>query len=73
MCHFFGVPPPPKQRQRELKQEQQAVRSSLHNQRLAAARARRYYSEYELRLKAKLQKRRTKEEQVSGSPLGYYL
>ncbi|KAL5473875.1 hypothetical protein EMCRGX_G028439 [Ephydatia muelleri] len=52
------------QRQRELKQEQQAVRSSVHNQRLAAARARRYYSEYELRLKAKLQKRRTKEEQV---------
>lgn len=52
------------QRLNELKQEQQAVKSSLHNQRLAAARARRYYNEYELRLKAKLQRRRTKEEQV---------
>lgn len=52
------------QRQQELKQEQQAVRTSLHNRRLAAAKARRYYDEYELRLKAKLQRRRNKEEQV---------
>lgn len=40
------------------------MRSSIHAKRQATARARRYYHDYELRLKAKLQHRRTREEQI---------
>lgn len=48
----------------EQKREKVAVKSNVHAKRQAAARARRYYHDYELRLKAKLQQRRTREEQI---------
>lgn len=41
-----------------------ALKSNVHARRQAAARARRYYHDYELRMKAKLQRRRTREEQI---------
>lgn len=41
-----------------------AVKSSIRAKRQAAARAKRYYHDYELQLKAKLQRRRTREEQI---------
>ena len=49
--------------------QQQAVKAGLLAKRQASARARRYYNEYELHLKAKLQKRRIREEQVVLPPL----
>ena len=49
--------------------QQQAVKAGLLAKRQASARARRYYNEYELQLKAKLQKRRIQEEQVVCPPL----
>lgn len=49
--------------------QQQAVKAGLLAKRQASARARRYYNEYELQLKAKLQKRRIREEQVVCPPL----
>lgn len=49
--------------------QQQAVKAGLLAKRQASARARRYYNEYELQLKAKLQKRRIREEQVLSPPL----
>ena len=52
------------QQQKEAKAQQQAVRTQLQAKRQVAARARRYFTEYELRLKAKLQRSRTREEQV---------
>lgn len=52
------------QQRLELRREQQAVKANIRARRQAAARARKYFSEYELRLKSKLQKRRTREEQV---------
>jgi len=54
--------------QQEQRHQQQAVKASILTKRRAAARARQYYNEYELRLKAKLQKRRTREEQVCPHP-----
>ena len=41
-----------------------ALKSTIHTRRQTAARARRYYHDYELRMKAKMQKRRTREEQI---------
>lgn len=49
--------------------QEQAVKAGLLAKRQASARARRYYNEYELQLKAKLQKRRIREEQVVFPPL----
>lgn len=43
---------------------QQLVKRTLHAKRQAAARAHRYFQDYELSLKSKLQKARTQEEQV---------
>ena len=43
---------------------------AIQARRQATARTRRYYNDYELRLKAKLQRRKTREEQVGQlSPL----
>lgn len=38
--------------------------SSVHNHRLNTARAKRYYRDYELRLRTKLQQQKTREEQL---------
>ena len=38
--------------------------SNIRAKRQATARAKRYYRDYELQLKAKLQRRRTREEQI---------
>jgi centrosomal protein CEP95 len=40
------------------------VKASIRDKRLASARSRRYYEEYQLRMRAKKLKKRTKEEQV---------
>ena len=40
------------------------MKSGIRAKRQAAARARRYFIDYELSLKAKLQRRRTREEQI---------
>lgn len=48
----------------EARAQQRAVRTQLQTKRQAVARARRYYRDYELDLKAKLQKKRTNEEMV---------
>ena len=40
------------------------MKSNIHAKRQAAARARRYFNDYELQLKAKLQRRRTREEMI---------
>ena len=52
------------QRTLEQRSHKQAVLTSIRTKRQATARARRYFSDYELRLKAKLQRKRTREEQV---------
>lgn len=43
---------------------EQYMKSILHSNRLAAARAWRYFQDYELKLKSELQRARTKEEQT---------
>jgi hypothetical protein len=50
--------------QEETRAQQRAVRAKLEAKRQATARARRYFRDYELELKAKLQKKRTNEELV---------
>ncbi|CAI7990495.1 Centrosomal protein of 95 kDa [Geodia barretti] len=50
--------------QEEARAQQRAVRAKLETKRQATARARRYFRDYELELKAKLQKKRTNEELV---------
>lgn len=53
------------QREKEDRQQQQrTVRAKLREKRQVSARARRYYDEYELRMRARMLKRRTREEQV---------
>ena len=49
----------------EQRHRQRQLLACREVQRQSAARARRYYQEYELGLKARLQKKRTREEQVS--------
>lgn len=57
-------------RTRHIKESQtkqyhdQCIRRTLQSKRLAAARAHRYLSDYELQMKSKLQQARTKEEQI---------
>lgn len=51
--------------QQEVRAQQCVIKSQLAAKRQAAARARRYFNDYELKLKSKLQKKRTNEEQVS--------
>ena len=48
----------------ERQQQQRTVRAKLREKRQVSARARRYYDEYELRMRARMLKRRTREEQV---------
>ena len=48
----------------EQRHRQRQLLTRREVQRQSAARARRYYQEYELGLKARLQKKRTREEQV---------
>jgi centrosomal protein CEP95 len=50
--------------QQEARVQQRAVKTELQARRQATARARRYFRDYELNLKSKLQKKRTNEEQV---------
>ena len=50
----------------EQRHQQRQLLACREVQRQSAARARRYYQEYELGLKARLQKKRTREEQVIG-------
>ena len=52
--------------QKEKAQEERQVKSKLRERRLASARARRYYDDYQLRMRARMLKRRTKEEKVFG-------
>lgn len=52
------------QRTLEQRSHKQAILTSIHTKRQANARAKRYFNEYELRLKAKLQRKRTREEQI---------
>ena len=54
----------PQRGQEEARSQQRAVRTQLQSRRQATARARRYFRDYELELKRKLQKKRTSEEQV---------
>jgi len=49
----------------ERQQQQRTVKAKLREKRQVSARARRYYDEYELRMRARMLKRRTREEQVS--------
>ena len=54
-------------RMRELQQKahgQQTMRSQLREQRAAQVKSKQYYKEYELKMKSRLQKKRTKEEVV---------
>lgn len=48
----------------EQQQQQRTVRAKLREKRQVSARARRYYDEYELRMRARMLKRRTREEQI---------
>ena len=48
----------------ERQQQQRTVKSKLREKRQISARARRYYDEYEVRMRARMLKRRTREEQV---------
>ncbi|XP_028395507.1 uncharacterized protein LOC114519557 [Dendronephthya gigantea] len=50
--------------QKQRKEQERAIRSRLREKRHATARARRYYEDYQLRMRARMLKRRTKEEQV---------
>ncbi|XP_065065487.1 centrosomal protein of 95 kDa-like isoform X1 [Rhopilema esculentum] len=54
-------------RQKEAKEksrEQRQVKNKLRERRLASARARRYYDDYQVRMRARMLKRRTKEEKI---------
>ena len=46
------------------RQQEKTLRLAVHTQRSVAARSQRYYGEYEVSVKKKLQRERTKEEQV---------
>nr|XP_058972324.1 uncharacterized protein LOC131798640 isoform X2 [Pocillopora verrucosa] len=48
----------------ERQQQQRTVKAKLREKRQVSARARRYYDEYELRMRARMLKRRTREEQI---------
>lgn len=48
----------------ERQQQQRTVKSKLREKRQISARARRYYDEYEVRMRARMLKRRTREEQI---------
>ncbi|XP_077980489.1 centrosomal protein of 95 kDa-like [Glandiceps talaboti] len=55
------------QRMRDMREktaQQQLVKTRIRENRLATARARRYYEEFQQRMRAKMLKRRTKEEQI---------
>ncbi len=59
--HFFVLT------QRELKERQhqaQHVKSKVRDQRQQSARSRRYYDDYQVRMRSKMLKKRTKEELV---------
>lgn len=45
-------------------EQERAVKTKLREKRQVSARARKYYDEYQLRMRARMLKRRTKEEQV---------
>eukprot|EP00794_Sanderia_malayensis_P009313 gene9313-10296_t len=49
---------------KEKAQQQKQVKMKLRERRLASARARRYYDDYQLRMRARMLKRRTKEEKI---------
>lgn len=42
------------------------MKARLHAHKMAAVRTKRCYRDYELRIKAKMQRKRTREEQVHG-------
>ena len=53
--------------QKDLKErqtQQQNVRTQLHDRRMQSARARQYYDDYQVRMRSKMLKKRTKEELV---------
>lgn len=65
--YLSSLPLPPFLYQHNLsvkRQQEKALRLAVHTQRSVAARSQRYYSEYEVSVKKKLQRERTKEEQV---------
>ncbi|XP_064595710.1 centrosomal protein of 95 kDa-like isoform X2 [Liolophura sinensis] len=52
-------------REQKLKREQElSVKNKLHEKRMQSARSRKYYNEYQVRSRAKMLKRRTKEEML---------
>ena len=59
LLHFFF-----QREKQERQQQQRTVKSKLREKRQISARARRYYDEYEVRMRARMLKRRTREEQV---------
>ena len=59
------LPPCFQREKQERQQQQRTVKAKLREKRQVSARARRYYDEYELRMRARMLKRRTREEQVS--------
>ncbi|XP_032221052.2 centrosomal protein of 95 kDa isoform X2 [Nematostella vectensis] len=50
--------------QRDREESQRSVKTKINEKRQVAARARRYYDDYQLRMRAKMLKRRTREEQI---------
>ncbi|CAB4004565.1 centrosomal of 95 kDa-like [Paramuricea clavata] len=50
--------------QKERNEQDRAIKSKLREKRHATARARRYYEDYQLRMRARMLKRRTREEQI---------
>ena len=65
--YLSSLPLPPFLYQHNLsvkRQQEKALRLAVHTQRSVAARSQRYYSEYEVSVRKKLQRERTKEEQV---------
>ena len=52
------------QENRQRKFQERCVRMAIHSKRSASARAFKYFQNYELQLKSKLQRARTREEQI---------
>lgn len=50
------------------KLHQQVIKARLRAHKMATVRTKKYYRDYELRLKAKMQRKKTREEQVFVAP-----
>ena len=50
---------------KERQENQQLVKSSLRDKRMQSARSRRYYEDFQVRMRSKMLRKRTREETVS--------